>query len=96
MADETPGPRTLAEAAEAAGVALSSACAPEDAVRVARKVLVRLRAHGAPESAAAALTWDVGDATATISVYDLGPAAGYRAEAVVTQAGPAPARKRKG
>lgn len=90
MSDALPAPRTLAEAAETAGVALSTACAPEDAVRVARKVLVRLQAHGAPEGVSVVVAWEVGSPEARILVTD--PEAAEASE-------PAPlrtSRKRKG
>lgn len=103
--EPTP-PRTLAEAALAAGVGLVVHAVIEEAHRIARKLHLRLRAHGAPEGTAVHVSWSVGDELATIQVLH-SIRAGSRAgkslppdtEAVLTEtgasaAGPEKPRKR--
>jgi hypothetical protein len=85
VSDAAPAPRTLAEAAEAAGLPVTPSpiggtvrlrCSPSEIERTATKLAVRLRAHGAPDSTTVDVRWRVGSVEAIVEAEDL--AAGLR------------------
>lgn len=84
--DTPAAPRSLADAALAAGVGLVVRVAIEEVHRIARKLLVRLRAHGAPASTRVGVSWTVGDPEAIVAAVD---------DDVDTTAGDAPRRRHK-